>query len=195
MNRINLTENEKIAQNVVGMETDALAFHMSEDNDIKNILNKEKSYKFNEQVDKYAERLDNHVKSFKETQEKLGYDITKLEIKPMGGRVLLTLFDKNPFQQVKIQNGIITDLGGLTPEFKNTDSGEIEESEQRILVGVVQEIGPDVKYVKPGDTIFVQKPSLIPIPFFKQGFWCISEQQIYAIVNESLEERFKNGRQ
>lgn len=186
--RLNLTENERIAQNVVGLNTNANHFAMS--NNINDVIQREKQNKFNDQVDNYVNKLNEHVKSFEQATEQLGYDVTKLEIKPMFNRILITLFDKNPFQRITIENGIITDLGGLNPQYKNTDTGEIEEMEKQIIVGVVQEVGPDCKYVSVGDTIFLDKASARPVPFFKQGFYCISEQQIIAIVNENLEDRF-----
>lgn len=186
--RTKLTNNEQFATNVVGLNTNADHFAMRDD--INDIIQREKASKFNDQVDEYVDKLKNHVNSFKESTEKLGYDITKLEIKPMFNRILITLFDKNPFQRITVENGIITDLGGMNPEFKNTDTGQMEEHEQIIIVGVVQEIGPDVKYIKVGDTVFLDKGSARPVPFFKQGFHCINEQQIIAVVNESLEDRF-----
>ena len=189
--RIKLTENEKIAQNVNGLESIGSSFLMTDDiDDIHNIIRREKQNKHNDQVDQYVNRLNEHSRALKESTNKLGYDLTKLEIKPMFNRVIITLFEQNPFQKITVENGIITDLGGFAPEYKNTDSGEIEEEEQMILVGVVQEAGPDCKYIREGDTVFVGKESIRPIPFFKQGFWTIGEQQIIAVVNEGLNDRF-----
>lgn len=188
--RLGLTENEKIAQNIVGLESDSLNFHMSDR--IENIIETEKRNKFNDKVDEYVNKLNEHTKALRESTEQLGYDITKLEIKPTFNRILITLFDKNPFQKITTtKSGIITDMGGLAPTYKNTDSGEVEEAQQMILVGVVQEIGPDVKYIKVGDTIFLDRNSARPVPFYKQGLHCLSEQQVIAIVNEGLESRFE----
>lgn len=189
--RLGLTENEKIAQQIVGMESDSLNFHMSNSDRIENIIENEKRNKFNDKVDEYVDRLNEHTKALRESTEKLGYDISKLEIKPTFNRLLVTLFDKNPFQKVTVKGGIIVDMGGLAPTYKNTDSGEIEEAQQMILVGVVQEVGPDVKYIKVGDTIFMDRNSARPVPFYKQGLHCLSEQQVIAIVNEGLESRFE----
>lgn len=189
--RLGLTENEKLAQQVVGLNTEHANFHMAEGS-ISEIIQKEKTNKFNDQVDEYVEKLKTHTEALKDSTEKLGYDITKLEIKPMFNRVLITLFDKNPFQKITMsKSGLITDMGGLNPTYKNTDSGQIEEAEQIIIVGVVQEVGPDVKYTKVGDTVFIDKNSTRPVPFYKQGFHCLSEQQIIAVVNEGLEDRFE----
>ena len=197
--RLGLTESEKIAQSLVGLETDSLNFHMSNAEEIGTIIQKEKQRKFNNQVDEYVSKLSAHTEALRESTEKLGYDISKLEIKPTFNRILVTLFDKNPFQKITTtKSGIITDMGGLAPTYKNTDSGEIEEAQQMILVGVVQEVGPDVKYIKVGDTIFMDRNSVRPGPFYKQGLHCLGEQQVIGIVNEGLESRFEeikeNGR-
>lgn len=189
--RLGLTENEKIAQNIVGLESDSLNFHMSNADKIENIIENEKKHRFNDKVDEYVERLNEHTQSLRKSTEQLGYDISKLEIKPTFNRILVTLFETNPFQKVTVKGGIIVDMGGLAPTYKNTDSGEIEEAQQMILVGVVQEVGPDVKYIKVGDTIFMDRNSARPVPFYKQGLHCLSEQQVIAIVNEGLESRFE----
>lgn len=190
--RLGLTENEKIAQSIVGLESDSLSFHMGNAENIGDIIQKEKQRRFNAKVDEYVDKLSAHTEALRESTEKLGYDISKLEIKPTFNRILITLFDKNPFQKITTtKSGIITDMGGLAPTYKNTDSGEIEEAKQMILVGVVQEVGPDVKYIKVGDTIFMDRNSARPVPFYKQGLHCLSEQQVIAIVNEGLESRFE----
>ena len=91
-------------------------------------------------------------------------------------------------------SSIIIDTGGYTPEYKSTDSGEWEEERQTIGVATVIEVGPECKYVQPGDCIFYQNITAIPIPFYKQGFYSINEHSIMQIVNVGLTERFKNGR-
>lgn len=193
--RLGLTENERIAQNIVGLNTDSLNFNMSEGN-IGDIIQREKQNKFNGMVDEYVDKLNAHTEALRRSTEQLGYDITKLEIKPTFNRILITLFEKNPFQKITVnKSGIITDMGGLNPTYKNTNSGEIEEAKQMIIVGVIQEVGPDVKYAKVGDTVFVDRDSARPVPFYKQGLHCISEQQVIAIVNEGLENRFEKIRE
>lgn len=190
--RVLMTQDEKMAQNIFG--TDGISFNMAE-NKIENLFEKEKARKFNSQVDEYAERLEKHVEGLKEAADNLG-DISKVEIKPMFNRILITPFKQNPFQRIKVENGIITDMGGLAPQFKNMDNGQIEEMEQMIITGAVQEVGPEVKYIVPGDVIMYRKETAMPVPFFKQGLMCIAETQVIAVVNEGLETRFneiKNG--
>lgn len=190
--RVLMTQDEKMAQDIFG--TDGVSFNMAE-NKIEDLFEKEKARKFNSQVDEYAERLEKHVEGLKEVADNLG-NISKVEIKPMFNRILITPFKQNPFQRIKIENGIITDLGGLAPQFKNMDNGRIEEMEQMIITGAVQEVGPEVKYIVPGDVIMYRKETAMPVPFFKQGLMCIAETQVIAVVNEGLETRFneiKNG--
>lgn len=190
--RVLMTQDEKMAQDIFG--TDGISFNMAE-NKIEDLFEKEKARKFNSQVDEYAERLEKHVEGLKEVANNLG-DISNVEIKPMFNRILITPFKQNPFQRIKVENGIITDMGGLAPQFKNMDNGRIEEMEQMIITGAVQEVGPEVKYIVPGDVIMYRKETSMPVPFFKQGLMCIAETQVIAVVNEGLETRFneiKNG--
>ena len=190
--RVIMTQDEKMAQDIFG--TDGVSFNMAE-NKIEDLFEKEKARKFNSQVDEYAERLEKHAEGLKEVASNLG-DISNVEIKPMFNRILITPFKQNPFQRIKVENGIITDMGGLAPQFKNMDNGRIEEMEQMIITGAVQEVGPEVKYIVPGDVIMYRKETAMPVPFFKQGLMCIAETQVIAVVNEGLETRFneiKNG--
>lgn len=197
MTRLKTTENERIAQAITGLETNGVNFNMSEGN-VDNLIAKEKANKFNQEVDAYADKFSKHVEELTKAQEILAEDIANVEIKPMFARVIFVPFENNPFQRIKQSaSGIIIDTGGLTPEHFNTDKGEIEEDKPDIMTGVVQEVGPEIEYIREGDVIFYREPTAIPIPFYKQGFWSVSESQILAVVNEGLDARFKeikNGR-
>lgn len=196
--RLNLTANEKMAQQVVGIESNSNSFNMNEKN-IDTLIRKEKENKFNQEVDDYVEKFSKHIQGLKETQEILAEDITQVEIKPMFARIIMVPFEHNPFQRIKeSESGLIIDTGGLTPEHFNTDSGETEKDKPDIVTGVVQEVGPDVKYINVGDVIFYRLPTAIPVPFYKQHFWSINENQVIAVVNVGLQDRFnkikENGR-
>lgn len=184
--RIVMTQDEKMAQDIFGMEGNVT--HMAE-HKIEDLIEKDKAVKFNDQVDKYADRLTKHIEGLKEVGQQLG-DIANIEIKPMFNRILITPFKQNPFQRIKVENGIIVDTGGFAPEIKNMDNGKIEELEQMIIVGVVQEVGPEVKYICPGDAVMYRKETAMPVPFFKQGLMCIAETQVISVINEGLESRF-----
>lgn len=191
--RMFMTENEKMAQNI--LKDTGVNFNMSEGK-IEDILQREKSKKFNEQVDKYAEELEQHVTNLQDVAENLGVNMESIEIKPMFNRILIKPFSQNPFQRIVIdeKSKLIVDTGGLAPEHFNQDNGKQEKDEQYIIVGAVQEVGPEVKYLIPGDVVMYRKETAMPVPFYKQGFMCLAENQIIAVVNEGLEERFKDGR-
>ena len=191
--RMFMTESEKMAQNI--LKDTGVNFNMSEGK-IEDILQREKSKKFNEQVDKYAEELEQHVTNLQDVAENLGVNMESIEIKPMFNRILIKPFSQNPFQRIVIdeKSKLIVDTGGLAPEHFNQDNGKQEKDEQYIIVGAVQEVGPEVKYLIPGDVVMYRKETAMPVPFYKQGFMCLAENQIIAVINEGLEKRFKDGR-
>ena len=190
--RLYSTEKEKLAQTLLGEDGDFTAVNMNE-NSIDVLAQKEKSRKFNSEVEKYNEQLEKNNSDFKESQEKVQYNIERAEIKPMFSRVLVQPFKINPFQKMKVQNGFIIDTGGYTPHTQfNQQSGKYEEQDQFIVTGCVIEVGPEVKYLKEGDVIYYRKDTAVPVPFFKQGFVSLGESQIIAVVNEGLQDRFDN---
>lgn len=190
--RLKLTENEKLAQQVVGVNATGLPLNMQE-HAIENILDRERASKFNSELDKLADQYQEKKNKIQQTAETLGDDIMEIEIKPMLGRLLIEPFAQNPFQRVKIESGIIVDAGGYTPHAElNPMTGRYEEQEEFIKTGAVQEVGPGVKYVQPGDVVYYRKDTVVPVPFFKQGLVSLAESQVIAIVNKKLQERFDN---
>lgn len=190
--RLYSTENEKIARELLGTDSNFTSVNMKE-NSLDSLIKKEKASKFNSEVEKYNEKLEQNNKDFKESQDKVEYDISKAEIKPMFSRILVQPFKVNPFQKIKVENGLIIDTGGYTPHTQlNEQTGRYEEQKQFIVTGCVVEVGPEVKYLKEGDVIFYRVDTAVPVPFFKQGFVSLAESQIIAVVNESLQDRFNN---
>ena len=190
--RLYSTENEKIARELLGTDSNFTSVNMKE-NSLDSLIKKEKASKFNSEVEKYNEKLEQNNKDFKESQDKVEYDISKAEIKPMFSRILVQPFKVNPFQKMKVENGLIIDTGGYTPHTQlNEQTGRYEEQKQFIVTGCVVEVGPEVKYLKEGDVIFYRVDTAVPVPFFKQGFVSLAESQIIAVVNEGLQDRFNN---
>ena len=190
--RLYSTENEKIAKELLGTDSNFTSVNMKE-NSLDSLIKKEKARKFNSEVEKYNEKLKQNNKDFKESQDKVEYDISKAEIKPMFSRILVQPFKVNPFQKMKVENGLIIDTGGYTPHTQlNEQTGRYEEQKQFIVTGCVVEVGPEVKYLKEGDVIFYRVDTAVPVPFFKQGFVSLAESQIIAVVNEGLQDRFNN---
>lgn len=161
----------------------------------EDVVNKRNIEKFNDMVDAYTERFEKHSTNIQEFANKINENVNNIEIMPLHNYVLVKQFEENPFQRIvrDQKSGLIIDLGGLNPEYKNTDNGKIEEEESFILVGVVQEVGPECKYLKPGDAVFYTKPSAVPVPFYKQKLVQVNETRIMAVVNENLSERFNKN--
>ena len=190
--RLYSTENEKIAKELLGTDSNFTSVNMKE-NSLDSLIKKEKARKFNSEVEKYNEKLEQNNKDFKESQDKVEYDISKAEIKPMFSRILVQPFKVNPFQKMKVENGLIIDTGGYTPHTQlNEQTGRYEEQKQFIVTGCVVEVGPEVNYLKEGYVIFYRVDTAVPVPFFKQGFVSLAESQIIAVVNEGLQDRFNN---
>ena len=190
--RLYSTGNEKIAKELLGTDSNFTSVNMKE-NSLDSLIKKEKARKFNSEVEKYNEKLEQNNKDFEESRDKVEYDISKAEIKPMFSRILVQPFKVNPFQKMKVENGLIIDTGGYTPHTQlNEQTGRYEEQKQFIVTGCVVEVGPEVKYLKEGDVIFYRVDTAVPVPFFKQGFISLAENQIIAVVNEGLQDRFNN---
>ena len=192
-----LSENEKLALRMAGDTTSrimtmdgATADDVIEQRNVKN---------FNKQVDDYVEKLNEHSANLEKYAEKIAENVETIEIMPILNYVLVKEFEENPFQRIvkDSKSGLIIDLGGQKPQYKNTDNGQIEEEENIIRVAVIQEVGPECKYCKPGDTVMYTKMSAVPVPFYKQGLVLVNETRVMVIVNEGLTERFneiKNGK-
>ena len=179
------TEKEKIARAV----SDGQLFY-ADKNSVDDMVADQAKSKFNDQVEQYVKKLDDHAELLKQYQESLCSDLNKLEIKAIGAGLLIKPFDENPFQMIKREGRIITDLGGQKPIYKSRETGEFEEEEQFIHVGTVVDSGPACKWIEEGDIVMWRKVSETPVPFYKQGLVLVNEQSIMTAVNEGLTARF-----
>lgn len=196
MERMNLNSNEKLALATTGMEGTGEHFIVNGES-AENILMREKQATFNNAVDAYVDKFDKHREDLERYAKTISEDIGGLEIMPMFSYALIQPFEKNPFQQIKItESGVVTDLGGMTPDYKSNETGEIEQERQFIKVGTVIEVGHKCEFLKPGDIVFYTIASETMVPFFRQGFVVVNENRIMAVVNEKLTERrddLRNG--
>ena len=196
-NRPILSENEKIALMNGGESTSRI---MTLDGKTAEDVIEERNVKnFNEQVDKYVEKLNEHAANLDNYAKKVAENIETIEIMPIGNYVLVKEFAENPFQRIvrDSKSGLILDLGGQKPQYKNTDNGQIEEEENIIRQAVIQEVGPECKWCKPNDVIMYTKMSAVPVPFYKQGLVLVNETRVLVVINEGLSKRFediKNGK-
>lgn len=185
-----LSENEKIALMTAGDTTSRIM--TMDGRTAEDVIEERNTKNFNKMVDDYVNKLNEHSENLDNYARKIADNVEKIEIMPIGNYILVKEFKENPFQRIvrDSKSGLILDLGGQKPQYKNTDNGEIEEEENIIHVGVVQESGPECKWIKPTDTVFYVKHSAVPVPFYKQGLITLSETRVLAVVNEGLTERF-----
>lgn len=187
--RIKETENEQLVRAALGDTADYKNFNMAEQS-VENLIAKEKKAKFNEEVTKYEEMIDANKAECEKNLNELGFDFNAVEIKPIMNRVIIKPFRINPFQKEEREGSIITDIGGYDPHIEyNPKTGKNEEQKPDVVVGVVVEIGPDVKYVREGDAVFYRDPTTIPVPFMRQGLVSVAETQLIAHVNVGLQDR------
>lgn len=181
---------EKLAMDLAGESTSRIV--ALDGTTAEDVINKRNTERFNNMVDQYAEEFDKHSANIEEFAKRVNDNVQNIEIMPLQTYVLVKEFEENPFQRIvrDSKSGLIIDTGGLAPQYKNTDNGQIEEEEQYIKVGVVQEVGPECKYLKEGDAVFYPKNASIPVPFYKQKLIQINETRVLAVVNEGLTDRF-----
>lgn len=149
---------------------------------------------FNEQVENYLDKFEQHSKELENYAKNLSNDLGGLEVMPLYGYVLIEPFKQNPFQKLNVtKSGFITDLGGVAPTYKSEEDGEIHEEQQFIKVGTVIETGHTCEFIKPGDIVMYPVPAEVPVPFYKFGWVAVNENRILCVINEKLTER-KNGR-
>lgn len=190
--RLKMTDNEKLAVNALGTDVERATINMSE-NTIDNLIQKENTAKFNNQLEQYKAQLEENKKTLDEAQSQVQYDINQAEIKPMFSRILVKPFKVNPFQKMERAGSIIVNAGGYTPHAEiNPMTGKYEEQKQFIVTGCVVEVGPDTKYLREGDVIYYRVDTSVPVPFLAQGFISLDEKQVIAVVNEGLTERFNS---
>jgi hypothetical protein len=111
----------------------------------------------------------------------------KTEIMPIYSNIMIRLYKENPY----INNVTASGLRLGNGEFTNPDSGEDEQMDLKIICAEVIEVGPDCRYIKPGDDVYVNSPTIRPVPFMRQGFFLCSEQNVLAVMNNNLSERLK----
>lgn len=89
---------------------------------------------------------------------------------------------ENPFLKLKTDSGIIL-MPGLAD---SKETGNIEALDQLIGFGLVEVVGDECKYVKPGDGIFYDRRSIRAVPL-KDTLWQYQERNIIAIVPKNDE--------
>jgi hypothetical protein len=190
--RERLSEKEKIARVVTGVDTDS-TFMGVDDRSLDKMIDNAERQKWNDSVKEIEDKFKDHENALQEAADEYAKKLDGVQIYPIANYVIVRPFKENPFQKVKIdeKTGIILSTGGLIPEYKRNDSGEFEEAEQVIKTGVVIQAGPECKWLKDGDTIMWAVMSEVVIPFYNFGFRLVNENRAICVINDDLEERFK----
>ncbi len=191
--RERLSEKEKIARVVTGVDTDS-TFMGVDDRSLDKMIDNAERQKWNDSVKEIEDKFKDHENALQEAADEYAKKLDGVQIYPIANYVIVRPFKENPFQKVKIdeKTGLILSTGGLIPEYKRNDSGEYEEAEQVIKTGVVIQAGPECKWLKDGDTIMWAVMSEVVIPFYNFGFRLVNENRAICVINDDLEERFKN---
>lgn len=193
MERVKLTGLESVAREVSGFDSGTAKHFNMNGESADELLAVDEKIKHNQMVEDYVKKFDEHAQSLENYSKSINDKLEGMEIMPILNNILVKPFRENPFQKITVsKSGLITDTGGATIQFKNTDNGNIEEEESFIHVALVIEAGKECKYAKQGDVIMYTKVSEVPVPFFKQGLALVNETRVMTIINEKLNERF-NG--
>lgn len=186
--RNELNSNEQVARKIIGADTEAQFTVNGKSAD--ELKRQEKAEKYNAQVEAMEDKLTSHMEAIEKQAEELAMDLQGVDIMPMYAYALIKPFEHNPFQKIKIENGIFVDTGGLTPEYKSEEDGRIHEEEELIKVGMVVETGHKCEFLKKGDLVFYNSmASAVNVPFYKLGLVAVNEQRIIAVVNDDLTAR------
>lgn len=167
--------------------------------DGQSILNEKKAKardSFNEQVDTFTKRLDEHSKNMEAFAEKMSDKLNGLEIMPVYAYILVEPFKENPFQRLRKTNGGLLITDGFAPQYKSEEDGKWHEAESFVTVASVVEVGPTCEFVQPGDLVMYPTKADITVPFYNTGFRLIHEQRVMCVINEGLTDRknsIKNG--
>lgn len=123
----------------------------------------------------------------KEKQDELNSKLQTLEMLPMLNKVILLPYPTNPYKKF-VEGSIIVEYTG---SFMNPDSGEKDQLQELVACAKVIEVGPECKYLQPGDDVYYDPRTCYPVPFMSLGYRLTSEPQILCVLNERLKERFK----
>lgn len=189
--RNELSEQEKLARQISKIDSNAVFFNVN-DKTLDEHIDNMKREKWNDSVQKIENKFANHETKLQEAADEYAKNLNGVQIMPVANYVIVRPFKENPFQRVKVDSssGLIIDLGGMVPEYKSNESGEYEEAEQVIKVGVVIEAGPECKWLRSGDTIMWAKMSEVVVPFYNFGFRLVNETRAICVINDDLNERF-----
>ena len=99
--------------------------------------------------------------------------------------ILVTLYETNPYRRIeRTSSGLIVGIES-DKKYKSNETGEMEENDEYIVCGHVVAVGPEAKYVKPGEDVYFPKHIALVLPFRKMGYYIINERNITCRILEN----------
>lgn len=139
-----------------------------------------------QKMEKEAEELNKILlEASKTKQEEINAKLERLELIPMGNKVMFLAYPQNPYRKI-MEGNIIVEYDG---SFRNPDSGEWDKQKDLVGCAKVIEVGPECKFLKPGDDIYYDTRTCYPVPFMSLGYQMTSEPQVLCALNEGLKNR------
>lgn len=137
-----------------------------------------------EEINKNIKEEELQKASFLIDVNKGSKNINTKNITPCGFGVLIKFYDKNPYREIETsKSGIILGFDG-NATYKSNNTGEIEDSELLVRCAEVIAVGPETKFVKQGEDVYLYSRVANPIPFGRKGYHVVSEQNIYCRITE-----------
>lgn len=115
--------------------------------------------------------------------------IMEKEFKPLFNNVIVSVYNENPYKVKASENEWAKSDG----TFENPDDGTIDQKDFFIQCAKVIEVGPECKYVKVNDDVYLDFRSLTPLYIGANLFFTINEMAIKTVIAEGLTERFKQN--
>lgn len=105
--------------------------------------------------------------------------IMEKTIKMTGTRMLLDLYEENPYEMKETESGFKLSKG----EFDNPDTGDRDVKNPGILCAKVVEVGPECKVVKPENDIYVVTSGLRPVTINDKTYAVTFEENVILVFD------------
>lgn len=100
-------------------------------------------------------------------------------IKMPGTRVLLDIYEENPYEMNETESGFKLTKG----EFDNPDSGDRETKNPGLLCGKVVSVGAECKCIKEGNDVYVPFTVIKPVVVNDKTYYIAFEENILLIFD------------
>lgn len=103
--------------------------------------------------------------------------IMEKRIRMIGTRILLDIYEENPYEMNETESGFKLTHG----EFDNPDSGDRETKNPGIVCAKVMEVGPECKTVHDNCDVYVPTSVLRPVVINDKTYYIVFEENTLLI--------------